>query len=166
MKREEQVRAALAVLRPPPRLREVYKREMERSLDSIERSVHLREAMKTPKRKIELHISALRRALRTIPYKDARFAELLTRRITLFKNQLEPPDWLEPRSRGRTARRPPKRDAYRQKIAVVEAEGLLINFDYRVPLTRGGDWHKLSAIFYGDRSADLFNHMRRCRALG
>lgn len=166
MTRAQKVRAALDVLQPPPRLREVYKKEIERSVDNIERNVRFHEALKTPRKKLERHIKTLRRTRVSLPYPDDAFAEILTRRITQFEKLVAPPEWLEEPKPRAAKRKPPQRDAYRQRIAVVEAEGLLINFHHTPKLTRRADWHRLSAIFYGDPRIDLFNHMRWCRDLG
>lgn len=60
---------------------------------------------------------------------------------------------------------PPKRDATKAHVAVREAYDLLRRFGYPVAVTRGGKWHKLSAVLNGE-DTDLFHHLRAYRDAG
>lgn len=53
---------------------------------------------------------------------------------------------------------PPRRQAFRQRAAVIEARDLLMYYGKRPTTTRLGAWHKLSAILFGDKRADLYHH--------
>jgi hypothetical protein len=55
---------------------------------------------------------------------------------------------------------PPRRDASRHKIAVAAAYDLLEWWGHKAAVTRGGKWAQLATILAGDRTVDLFDHLR------
>ena len=55
---------------------------------------------------------------------------------------------------------PPRRDASRHKIAVAAAYDLLEWWGHNAAVTRGGKWAQLATILAGDRTVDLFDHLR------
>jgi hypothetical protein len=56
--------------------------------------------------------------------------------------------------------RPPHRSAHRQRAAVEWAEFLItVTDEYDASRTRGGQWHRLASILYGDPDYDLYRHM-------
>ena len=55
---------------------------------------------------------------------------------------------------------PPRRDATRNKTAVAAAYDLLDGWGHNAAVTRSGKWARLAKILAGDRTVDLFDHMR------
>jgi hypothetical protein len=57
-----------------------------------------------------------------------------------------------------------KRPAQRQRLAVVAAQSLLIDYGIPRTVTRKGSWHRLATALYGERKgkrdADLFAYLR------
>ena len=55
---------------------------------------------------------------------------------------------------------PPRRHASRNKAAVAAAYDLLQWWGHKAAVTRGGKWAELAKILAGDRTVDLFDHLR------
>jgi hypothetical protein len=55
----------------------------------------------------------------------------------------------------------PRPDASRNKAAVSAAYDLLTSRGHPAPTTRGGRWEQLANILAGNRTVDLFDHLRR-----
>jgi len=55
---------------------------------------------------------------------------------------------------------PPRRKAHKQRAAAREAWRLLWEYGLSQKARRGSHWHRLTAILYGDKQADLFRHLR------
>jgi hypothetical protein len=58
-----------------------------------------------------------------------------------------------------------KRPAGRQRLATVAAQSLLIDYGIQRTATRGGRWHRLATILYGNRKPDLFGYLREFKDL-
>jgi hypothetical protein len=57
----------------------------------------------------------------------------------------------------------PRRSSGGKRLAAEEAAYLLEKHKLSLATTRGGKFHQLAAVLYGDDDADLFNHCRTVR---
>jgi uncharacterized protein (DUF1786 family) len=62
---------------------------------------------------------------------------------------------------GHVKLRRPRRPTIHMKSLAAAVAGCLLQ-QHKLPLktTRGGTYHRVAAAIYGDKSADLFNHLR------
>jgi hypothetical protein len=60
----------------------------------------------------------------------------------------------------------PRRDAFRNKEAVARARDLLNWWGHEATISRTGKWMRLSQILLGDRTVDVFDHLRDRRHRG
>jgi hypothetical protein len=55
---------------------------------------------------------------------------------------------------------PKHRTSHKQQAAVIWAEFLLLLAGVSAKIKRGGAFHRLTAVLYGDEKADLYRHIR------
>jgi hypothetical protein len=116
---------------------------------------------KTEKKAIAQAAKALRRwnATLTNPKLPTFVGKLLPATLAeLRKLQKELEQWGDV-----SLRRPRRPTIYFKRYAARLAGSLLQAHGLPLKTTRGGRYHRLAAAIYGDKSADLFNHLRFCR---
>jgi hypothetical protein len=163
--REQQIQAALRLLAPEPERRADCERDINRALNIIEREANaggnLTKKHKKALRSLE---GALRRTV------AARRA-LERHWTTEFGGEHLPPlaldEWIAYCQQQCALPRPRRfrRTANPKYHAVDQAERLLRDWGQqdRISVTRRGRWARLAAVLYGDRRADLYNHLQRYR---
>jgi hypothetical protein len=168
MTRHQQIRRALQVLTPPPRLRAEYQQDIEVALKRVERDAAVARIFrvagsKKGKAGVRRYYAALRRTRSAYGALDpairpwfsltetssvAGKPTLIDREIAIAETFLDRPS------------RPPQRDASRNKAAVAAANDLLAWWGHKAVVKRGGKWEQLSQILTGDLTIDLFDHLR------
>jgi hypothetical protein len=102
--------------------------------------------------------SRLAKKLRAIELSDIRYYA----RQSWIEELKSLRQWLEKVTDKVKPRHGSRRLSTSKQIATVYAYALLVKFGKRPPgLTRGGTWHRLATILYGDERADLFDYLRR-----
>lgn len=151
MKREQQIRAAVKLLDDRGRVaveRALYKMEYEKT--NIHEVIK-RQQSPDFKRALCGLLSALRRARKwqdKLPYEfQNEFADLKK-----YEEGCERALALAPIAK-------PKRDEFKKRLAVREAHDLLLQHGYKPSKTRHKQWYRLSAILYGNRSANLYRFL-------
>jgi hypothetical protein len=168
MTRDEKIRKALEVLKPPPHQRAECQHDIELTLDMVEQRAAAARSFrmagsKKGKAGLKRYHAALRRlrdayraldpaikpwfSLAETAYVAGK-ATVIDREITMAEIFLAQPS------------RSPRRDASRNKIAVEVANHLLDWWSHKASVTRGGKWEKLAKILTGDLTTDLFDHLR------
>lgn len=96
MTRDEQIEAALAILKPAEGEAEWYRREVAEALKRIDNYVAAFDLKPLPKRAVERHIAALERAVANAPLPDPEFKAFVEQRSAkLRKLAAPPPAWLD-----------------------------------------------------------------------
>ena len=169
--RDQQIRKALEVLRPPPRQRAECQHDIEVALNMVEQRAATARAFRVASSKrgkagLKRYHAALRRLRNAYHSLDPAIrpwfslAEtayisgkptVIDREITIAEAFLAQP----PVS--------PRRDASRNKVAVGVASHILDWWGRKASATRGGEWEKLAKILAGDLTIDLFDHLREVK---
>jgi hypothetical protein len=148
--------------------------EINKALDSFESSARM-PTRPAPKRKVDAHLRALQRALDTMPYPNAEFATAVRKQAAFAQlvwhqtdlddensvKELNERDWLKNPLRMKAV--PPRRSAFRQKMAVLHARALLDQFGLKATLYRKGTWHQIAGIFLGEPNAVLWRQLKAYR---
>jgi hypothetical protein len=156
MTRDQQLKTALQVLAPPRDRREECVKGIVDALNTIQsvtehRTANRNWASKGTKDKIKIFLAklkALQAALNNLP---PPYQGLALRGVDLKEEIAACERWRAP-SFGK-----PKRTANKQHLAAFEARELLQRYGHPITTTKTGQWCKLSAILFGDPSANLFH---------
>ena len=168
MTRGQQIRKALESLAPPPNDRAECRHDVGLALDRVERRAAAARSFrvassKEGKASLRRYCAALRRLRNAYNSLDpairpwfslaetayaAGKATVIDREIARAEAFLDRPS------------PPPRRDASRNKAAVVAAYDLLDWWGHKPTLTRGGKWAQLAQILAGDQAVDMFDHLR------
>ena len=168
LSRDQQIRKALEVLKPPPTQRAECQHDIELALDMVEQRAAAARSFrmavsKKGKAGLKRYHAALRRlriAYRSLDPAISPWFSLaetayisgkptvIDREITMAEAFLARPSLS------------PRRDASRNKVAVQVANHLLDWWGPKASVTRGGKWEKLAKILTGDLTIDLFDHLR------
>jgi hypothetical protein len=173
LSRPQQIAEALTLLDPREQHRnreleaDERRRLVEDVLDTVDRRVTLEASLKGPaskqgKLEIRRHRNALARSQMTyrrlgrankrwFSLQAADTQENVTAREIAVANDLL--KWSARPSGGK--------DSSRARAAARLAHRLLERFGFKhITITRGKAYHRLSAVLFGDRNADLYEHMR------
>lgn len=162
MTHDQQVRDALKVLVPDKNDRAQCMRDVEHALEEIYwASLDPRPNNKDVRKAVRELLAALRNcqmkfnALHRLD--EAHAHELMMAPLDFSNHIAAYTEWLaEPTDK-------PRRRAAKNKCAVKEARVLVLKYCKRKQdrsVTRRNAWYKLSAIFAGDKTLNLLNHMR------
>jgi hypothetical protein len=166
--RDQQIRKALELLAPPPRQRAECQHDIGLALDRVEHRAAAARSFRVAGSKqgragLRRYGAALRRLRSAYHALDpairpwfslaetayvAGEPTVIDREIAKTEAFLERPS------------PPPRRDASRNKAAVGAAYDLLEWWGHKAVVTRGGKWAQLAKILTGDRTLDLFDHLR------
>ena len=169
MTRDQQIRKGLELLAPPPGERAECQYDIGLALDRVEsgaaavRSFRVA-GSKKGKAGLRRYCAALRRlrtAYRSLdpairPWFSLAETAYVAGKPTVIDREIARAesllDWPSP---------PPRRHASRNKAAVAAAYDLLQWWGRKAAVTRGGKWAQLAKILAGDRTVDLFDHLRK-----
>jgi hypothetical protein len=169
MTRDEKIRKALEVLKPPPRQRAECQHDIELALDMLEQRAVAARSFRVAKSKkgkagLKRYYAALLRLRNAYQSLDPAIRPwfslvetayisgkptIIDREITMAEVFLAQPS------------ASPRRDASSNKIAVGVASYLLDWWGHKASVTRGGKWEKLAKILTRDVTTDLFDHLRK-----
>jgi hypothetical protein len=164
MTRNQQVRRALKLLRPPPAKRAECEHEIGLELDRIKTAAGAARAYRlatSPKNKggLKRYYAALRELRAASNALDPAikpwFSLAVSGKTLDLGREIEIAEVLLKQKSP-----PPARDATRQKIAVAAAHELLEWWGHQPRITRGGHWAELTKILLGDLVHDVFDHLR------
>jgi hypothetical protein len=147
MNRERQIRAAVKLLGRG--LEEIELALVAIEYENNQRALGKEQQAKKFKRALRTMLSALRRA-RTA--RDRLPWDIQTFEFVELENYEERCEQLL--AAAPTAK--PKRDEFKKRLAVREAQELLRVHGYKPVTTRKGKWCRLAAILYGNLSANLY----------
>jgi hypothetical protein len=160
MTRDQQIEAALALINPEDR--EQCRRRIETALDDIAGIEEVADTFRSrlyASKVTKAKVQSLRDVLDRVRVTHKNLPEQY--KATVFKEL----DW-----RGYIAAcdkildlpsEPPGPRALRRFLAAAKAKHLLLSYGMKPTVTRGRRWHRLAAILYGDRKADLFVYLRQ-----
>jgi hypothetical protein len=164
MTRNQQVRRALELLRPPAANRAECEHEIELAVDQIQAGAEAARAYRLAtsrkdKGGLQRYCAALREVRAASNALDRAikpwFILAVTGKTLDLGREIEVAEaLLDQKSRV------PARDASAQKIAVAAAHELLEWWDHQPRITRGGSWAELTKILLGDLGLDVFDHLR------
>jgi hypothetical protein len=171
MTRDQQIRKALELLRPPPGKRKECQHDVGVALDRIEhgtvaaRSFRVARSRKG-KESVRVYCASLRRlrnAYRSLdpairPWFSLAETGHVVGKPTVIDREIEIAEAFLVRPSP-----PPRRNASRNKIAVDAARDLLSWWGQKAVITRGGKWAELAKILTGDLTVDLFDHLRKLK---
>jgi hypothetical protein len=165
MTRDQQIQKALALLAPEPAQREECKREIQMSLDRVNRLALMarssRAAASKRKGGLKRYDAAFRRlcgAYKSLdptikPWFSALDFNSATGRA--IKAEIEKVKvFLEKEAA-------PRPDASRNKAAVAAAYALLAWQQQKASVTRGGKWDELAKALAGVQNGDFYDHLRK-----
>ena len=171
MTRDQQIRKALELLAPPPGERAECQYDIGLALDRVESGAAAARSFrvagsKKGKAGLRRYCAALRRlrtAYRSLdpairPWFSLAETAYVAGKPTVIDREIARAesllDWPSP---------PPRRHASRNKAAVAAAYDLLQWWGRKAAVTRGGKWAQLAKILAGDRTVDLFDHLRKLK---
>jgi hypothetical protein len=166
--RDQQIRKALELLAPPPRQRAECQHDIGLSLDRVESGAAAARSFrvagsKKGKAGLRRYCAALRRlhtAYRSLDpairpwFSHAETAYVAGKPTVIDREIARAESFLDRPSP------PPRRHASRNKAAVAAAYDLLQWWGHKAAVSRGGKWAQLAKILAGDRTVDLFDHLR------
>ena len=169
MTRDQQIRKALELLAPPPGERAECQYDIGLALDRVESGAAAARSFrvagsKKGKAGLRRYCAVLRRlrtAYRSLdpairPWFSLAETAYVAGKPTVIDREIARAesllDWPSP---------PPRRHASRNKAAVAAAYDLLQWWGHKAAVTRGGKWAQLAKILAGDRTVDLFDHLRK-----
>jgi hypothetical protein len=168
MTRNQQVRRALELLAPRPHQRAECRHDIELMLKWIERSTATARTFRIASSKkgkagVSSYYAALRRLRNAYHSLDPAirpwFSLVETAYIigkpTIVEREIAIAELFLDRPSP-----PPRPDAARNKGAVAAAYHLLAWWGHKISITRSGKWAQLAKILTGDRTIDLFEHLR------
>ena len=162
---EQQVKAALKILAPPPRLRNAVQEEIEYALSEIDAMCS---SAKPPSTKVKTKLRSLLASLK----KSQNIArELAEQDLRWRRFPLDLIEHMERCSRQlRMPAGPKRRSADREKFAVAHAQALLFDALFNkyadmkdLAVTRENKWYRLSAVLFGNEGHNLYRHMRNLK---
>jgi hypothetical protein len=164
MTREQQIKAALEILKLPPGRRAAARVSIEKALDALDCACVLHWKMKflrskTATKARDAHYRALCR-LRVTHKSLFATARGIGLDLTTIENAITAFEELDALVRYEFY--PDFDGRWRQGFTVAAGHALLMQYwgsDEFITKTRKGAWWRLSAILYGDENADLFRHM-------
>jgi hypothetical protein len=162
MTQEEQIAEALKVLSPDPD-------RLTIATDAIRQCIVKLEEMEMDERPLSKEAQATFNSLLSALRRAKRYADKLSTQHVGCDDLLNDLKLPESIALLEGLKRPPGRPFFWKQVrAVVMARGLIEIFGdpKQIVATRGKTWHRLSAIIYGDPTADLFNVMRQTLSLG
>lgn len=158
MTRDEQVAAALRLVKPDREEAEAWTAEIEEALDVIDMEVAAQVSRSRRSKEARRTLAQLRSALKRAQTLKGRLPEI----VAAFEFEaldlgphIEACERLLAEPSG-----PPRREALKKRLAAREAHSVLRRFGRPASITRGGLWDRLAAIFGGDVGADLYHHLR------
>jgi hypothetical protein len=167
--RGQQIRKALELLAPPPQERAECEHDIGLALDRVERGAAAARSFrvagsKKGKAGLRRYCAALRRlriAYRSLdpairPWFSLAETAYVARKPTVVDREIANAEAFLDRPSL-----PPRREASRNKAAVAAAYDLLRWWGHKAAATRGGKWEQLAKILVGDRTVDLFDHLRQ-----
>jgi hypothetical protein len=166
--RDQQIRKALGVLRPPAGQRAECQHDIELALDIVEQRARAARSFRVVNSKkgragLKRYHAALRRLRNAYQSLDPAirpwFSLVETAYISGKPTVVDREITIAEAFLARPAA-PPRRDASRNKVAVGVASYLLDWWGGKASATRGGEWEKLANILTGDLTIDLFDHLR------
>jgi hypothetical protein len=165
--RDQQVREALKLLAPSPRERTEWQHDIELALDRVKRDTAAARSFrvagsKQGKAGLRRYLAALRRLRQTYYSLDPAIRPWFSLAETAYVAGKTVIDREIAKAEAFLYRRspPPRRDASRNRAAVAAAYDLLRWWGHQPAITRGGRWAELAKILAGDRTVDLFDHLR------
>ena len=168
MTRDQQIRKALKLLAPPPGERAECQYDIGLALDRVESGAAAARSFrvagsKKGKAEVRRYCAALRRlrtAYRSLdpairPWFSLAETAYVAGKPTVIDREIARAESFLDRPSP-----PPRRHASRIKAAVAAAYDLLQWWGHKAAVTRGGKWADLAKILAGERTVDLFDHLR------
>ncbi len=168
MTRDQQIRKALELLAPPPGERAECQYDIGLALDRVESGAAAARSFrvagsKKGKAGLRRYCAALRRlrtAYRSLdpairPWFSLAETAYVAGKPTVIDREIARAESFLDRPSP-----PPRRHASRNKAAVAAAYDLLQWWGHKAAVRRGGKWAQLAKILAGDRTVDLFDHLR------
>ena len=165
MTKDQQIQKALKLLAPPAAEREVCLHEIHRALGRVGNFTAFARSSRASRSKkggLLPYQAALRRLLRAF--------DALAPAIKPWFSLAHPAYTTRARIEAEIAKieaflkqppAPPRRDGIRNKSAAAVAYDLLTWRGHNATVSRGGTWEKLAQILAGDRTVDMFEHLRK-----
>jgi len=166
--RDQQIRKALELLAPPPGERAECQYDIGLALDRVESGAAAARSFrvagsKKGKAGLRRYCAALRRlrtAYRSLdpairPWFSLAETAYVAGKPTVIDREIARAESFLDRPSP-----PPRRHASRNKAAVAAAYDLLQWWGHKAAVRRGGKWAQLAKILAGDRTVDLFDHLR------
>ena len=159
MKREDQVRAALAILKPGRDMAEGCQQDIEHALNVIAMDArHGAMGAETQSKRGRANVARFCRLLESV---QLVYQKLPSHEQFISQDLAKAVDKTLPyikAAKGLPARAP-ARASHRQQAAVREARDLLVKWGHEVRSTSKGKWDRLSAILYGKPNISLQRHL-------
>ncbi len=168
MARDQQIRKALELLAPPPRQRAECRHDIELALDRVKNTAAAARSFRVASSKkgkagVRRYYAALRElraaynALDPAIRPGFSLAEIayIVGKPTVIDREIGRAEAFLDRPSP-----PPRRHTSKNKAAVAAAYDLLEWWGQKPGVTRGGKWEQLAKVLIGDRTVDLFEHMR------
>jgi len=166
--RDQQIRKARELLAPPPGERAECQYDIGLALDRVESGAAAARSFrvagsKKGKAGLRRYCAALRRlrtAYRSLdpairPWFSLAETAYVAGKPTVIDREIARAESFLDRPSP-----PPRRHASRNKAAVAAAYDLLQWWGHKAAVRRGGKWAQLAKILAGDRTVDLFDHLR------
>jgi hypothetical protein len=158
----EELTAALVILDPPAERRDECVHDIVRQFESIEQAISAARGSRVlggkGKGGLERYLRDLRRARASHRALDPSLAPFFSpqannHEIAIAEALVAAPS--PPLAQDRT---------HRYRAAAEAAYKLLLWWDHKAVVTRGGEWEQLAAIMAGDPGRDMFDHLRACKS--
>ena len=149
---EQQIKAALELIQPAPKVRALCRIAIVQALERIEWAKLWVYAPGAVKRKLNNYAKKLR------AIDDSEIRHYLTKSVVDEVTRLR--KWFAQTADKLEVRHGSKQKSKAKRIAVEFAYAILASFRKTPSLTYRGIWHKLALILYGGKAADLFDYMR------
>jgi hypothetical protein len=166
--RNEQIRKALELLAPPPDCRRECEYDITLCLSIVTQRADVARSFrmarsKEGKARIRRYYAALREVLAAYraldpairPWFSLAETAYVAGKPTVIDREIARAEAFLSRPSPR-----PRREASRNKAAVAAAYDLLRWWGRKAAVTRGGEWAELAKILAGNRTVDLFDHLR------
>jgi outer membrane protein TolC len=172
--RDQQIRKALEVLRPPAGERAECQHDIEVALDIFEQRAGAARSFRVANSKkgkagLKRYHAALRRLRNAYQSLDPAIRPWFSLVETAYISGKPTVIDREITISGAFLARPaasPRREASRNKAAAEVASYLLDWWGRKASATRGGEWEKLAKILTADLTVDLFDHLREFKRRG
>ena len=165
MTKDQQIQEALKLLDPPAAEREECLHEIHRALGRVENFTAFARSSRASRLKkgglLPYH-AALRRLLRAFDSLDPAIKPWLSLAHPAYTTRARiEAEIAKTEAFLKQPPAPPRRDGSRNKAAAAAAYDLLTWRGHNPTVTREGTWEELAQILAGDRTVDLFEHLRK-----